>query len=260
MTKDEWTGTISDVIAQKTITLTAVTFLKGWNTDSKPVALQCSDGQEYVIKGRHSLSHVGKMERVCTNEQVVARIGKAMGAPVSDVALVEVSQQFIDINPSMSHMMAGICHGCKLISDCSEREALDNLALPENRERFARLSVLFGIMQAGDYQLFYKTFDPKLVFSFDHGFFFPGGPQWTIASLQNALQVTLDAWIANGASLTDNEKATALDQLRLITQNVIAEAVGAPSDEWLTLDERAELAVFIERRVSYLLPVAHQGN
>ena len=48
------------------------------------------------------------------------------------------------------------------------------------KNRCALLAVMYGWFQAGDNQLLYRKTPPELVFSVDHGHFFPGGPEWTV--------------------------------------------------------------------------------
>jgi hypothetical protein len=55
--------------------------------------------------------------------------------------------------------------------------------VPDNRPRFAALAVLYGWIPAGDAQLIYRQTVSHLVYSVDHGHFFPGGPNWTLAGL-----------------------------------------------------------------------------
>ena len=92
-------------------------------------------------------------------------------------------QELIDAQPEMRHMPAGISHGSQLVPNCSEREAYRYVDIAENRERFAKLAVLYGWMSAGDHQFIYRHDPPNLVHSVDHGHFFPGGPNWQVVQL-----------------------------------------------------------------------------
>jgi hypothetical protein len=100
----DWVQLLADARGDPPPQVTAQTFLKRWETASKPVFLTCSDKRDYVVKG----SQAGRM---VVNDQVIARIGSAVGAPVGEPMLVDVPQTLIDIEPQMNHMAAGLAHG-----------------------------------------------------------------------------------------------------------------------------------------------------
>src|SRR5579872_5025551 len=89
----QWQQLITAATANRPQSIMGETFFKKWNTASKPVRLGCSNGSTYVVKGP-------QMRRMAFNDQVSARLGRAISAPVpDDVALVEVTQALIELNP-----------------------------------------------------------------------------------------------------------------------------------------------------------------
>jgi hypothetical protein len=92
LTKDEWRSFIEATNSDRPIVVQAITLLRTWNTASKPVLLACNDGNQYVVKGRQA-------GRMIVNDQVVARLGRSIGAPVGSVLLVDVSTDLIAANP-----------------------------------------------------------------------------------------------------------------------------------------------------------------
>ncbi len=175
-------------------------------------------------------------------------------APVPEVGYVDVPQALITIEPRLAHMAAGISHGSVWIPDCSEREGLQNLSDQENRARFARLAVLYGLVQASDHQFIYKKVPPNLVFSVDHGHFFPNGGDWQVVDLQNAPHAATDNDIVVGCQLTRNEIDDARSSLRVVTEEQIAETAAGPMDHWgVSIDERIAVAIFVDRRRQELL-------
>jgi hypothetical protein len=52
-----------------------ITFRRGWDSAARPVLARGIDTEEYVIKGQQA-------GRKIVNDQVVARLGMAIGAPV----------------------------------------------------------------------------------------------------------------------------------------------------------------------------------
>jgi hypothetical protein len=216
---------------------------------SQGVLLACSDGQDYVVKG----SHLG---RVCVNEQIVGRIGMSMGAPIGEVRLVEVVQELIGANPTMSHIPSGLAHGSRsLLPDLNEdRQGLAYHDLPGNRIRFALLAVLYGWVHPNDLQYFYRKEPPQIVYSLDHGHFFHGGPQWTAVTLAAAPVPALFADIVSGCALSAAELAEAIESLQAVNPVTIAEAVAAPPDEWnFPMADRIAVAHYLYHRREQLL-------
>jgi len=194
----------------------------------------------------------GSRARAIVNDQIVGRIGECLAAPVGTVALIDVPAELIAIQPDMAHMAPGISHGCLLISDCSERSTLANLALSENRLRFALLAVLYGWMWAGDHQFIYRNVPPQIVYSVDHGHFF--GQNWNTQSLQSAPPATMDTLIATRCPFTRQEVDEARTRLGKVGEEQIAQAVAMPPDDWgICLDERLALATYLAQRRDALL-------
>ncbi len=216
------------------------TFVRAWGSASRPAALICDDGDTYVVKGPQTA-------HTAFNDQLVARLGTLIGAPVGRPSIVEVSQALINGNPELSHFHAGDAHGTRLITGCTDR--IDNIAVDEkeNIPRFASLSILFGWMQGADVQFIYSTSSPKLVHSVDHGHFFPNGPPWTPALLLSAAPATPYAPMITAANLTQADLAAPLDALAGIEEDQIANEVLSLPLTW-GVDESAR-----EAMLKYLL-------
>lgn len=243
---------IQDALACRPRPISAHTYVRRWETSSKPVALLCDDGQAYITKARQN----GKpeMSRVMITEQVVARLGALLDASVSRAALVQVSAELIGAQKEMNHMEAGVCHGSRQLDDVSEHSGFQHVQVPENRMRFARLAVLYGWVSAADHQFVYSKSSPHLVYSVDHGHFFPNGFNWNTASLTQAGVARLDSTIAQNCKFSDLEIRGAIRQLLNANDKAIAEIVAVPPDEWgLSLDERVALSDFLATRAAQLL-------
>lgn len=209
----------------------AETFVHVWNTYSGPAEFKCSDGLSYVLKALRSDREIG---RAIFNDQVIARLGALLGAPVGQVSIVDLSRELIELNPQISYMKPGFCHATRRFVDVSER--IDNISHhtdPENRPRFAALAVLYGwVGVVGDRQFIYSNGQPHLVHSVDHGHFFPGGPDWTIGSLGSAIPCQLDDVLVAQCGLSEAELAVPLSRLRDVTAEKIVEIVDAPPAAW----------------------------
>lgn len=209
--------------------------------------MSCGDGHEYVVKGR-------QVGRAIVNEQVIAQIGLALGAPVGQPALIDVPAELIAAEPAMQHMLPGVSHGTRYLRDCSDRLWIEHVNVAVNRARFALLAVLYGWGHAGDHQLIYANAAPHLVYSVDHGHFFPTGPDWTAPALDQAPSATLYQDIVSTCGLTSAELRAALAALDGVQESAIIRAVAAPPDEWgCTMDERVTMVAFFAKRRSELL-------
>jgi hypothetical protein len=228
-------------------TIRAETFIKRFTTASQPVILQCEGDQIYVVKGQHA-------GRAIFNDQVIARLGCKMDAPVGLPALIFIPPELQQNEPQMQGLIPGIAHGTLYVSNTTEREWLLHTDKHYNRPRFALLSIMYGWLCANDHQLIYCNQEPNLVYSVDHGHFFPHGPTWTIEVLATAAPVEPYLPLRGGCGLADSEIGTALVALANVTDNDIVGAVGLPPEEWnVSQEERIALVHFIISRRDTIL-------
>jgi hypothetical protein len=251
ITPDRWGELITAAMANRPVPITAKTYRnKKWSSRNNPVLLVCGDGGEYVVKGAH-------YPRDVINDQIVGRLARVIGAPVPEMRLIDVPAELIAANPDMRHIPAGLAHGSQsLYPDCTERLNLEAhlLRLPANRSRLALLAVLYGWVKAGDHQFLYRKSRPELVYSVDHGHFFPGGPEWTLEGLQAVGRAQPDEAIMGAGSLTRDEIAAALRMLSPVRPESIAEAVAGPPEAWhFPLAFRVAAAQYLYKRQGELL-------
>jgi len=227
--------------------VTAHTFYKKWGSFSQPVLLGCSDGALYIVKGR-------QIGRAIVNEHVVARLADQIKAPVPPIAVVDVTQALIDIESQISHLPNGDAHGSRLVDNCSDRASFQYMNLQENRQRFAKLVILYSWVGVwSDHQFIYKNDPPHLVYSVDHGHFFQGGPNWTLSGLNGTPPAVIDNNFSVCGLTVPELKAAAAD-LALITKDTVAAIVGGVPDTWaLARDEAKGLIDYLVRRRDQLI-------
>jgi len=230
----------------------AQTFHKAWGSASKPVCVKCSDGIYRVLKAKIDDKDSG---RGCFNDQVIARLAQKLGAPVPPPSIVILPKVLVDAEPNLKHMPPGPCHASEFRDHHSDRMGVANTGLKENRPRFASLAVLYGWMHASDHQVIYPNDPPPLVLSVDHGHFIGNGsPAWTPEMITARPYASADQTIVTGASLTQEELVEACKPLATITAEEIAEAVGAPPEEWgVSTEHRVALAKYLWKRRTELL-------
>ncbi len=225
-----------------------ITFRSGWASAARPVLARGIDKREYVIKGQQA-------GRQIVNDQVVARLGMAIGAPVGEPCIVEISEELITEDSRFSYLTPGMAHATLYIPKCSsEREEINYTNQPENRERFALLILLYGWVYANDYQFIYQNFRPNLVYSVDHGHFFPGGPEWKQRDLLEAANAEINSRLVSNCQLKPEDMNQGLMLLDAVSEESIIQAVAAPPSEWgLTIDERVTLVEYLVKRRQDLL-------
>jgi hypothetical protein len=252
LTDDEWRALIEQARASsRAAAVRAETFLKKWATASAPVLVRANSG-DYVVKG----AQTGKQ---AVNDQIIGRLGMELDSPVGKVCLIDVPAELIAAEREMGHITPGLAHASAFIPACTERASLEHATVKENKARFASLAVLHGWVVAHDQQFIYENAPPHLVYSVDHGHFFPGGPDWTIAGLGAIGAPQPDATITTGCGLQHKDFGEAAERLRAVTDAQLASVIAAPPDAWaVLLAERIALAQYLARRrdqlVTTLLP------
>ncbi|MBD1862334.1 MULTISPECIES: HipA family kinase [Trichocoleus] len=219
-----------------------------WRSAARPVLARGIDQKQYIVKGKQA-------GRQIVNDQIVARLGVAMGAPVGEPKIVEISPDLLELYPQYDFLKPGTAHATRFISNCSDdREPIQFAQHTDNRARFALLSVLFGWVYSQDKQFLYQKHYPNLVYSVDHGHFFPNGPQWTIANLRTISRAEVDPDLVSVCGLNQDEVKSALLMLAGVTEATIIQAVASPPNEWgLTMEERIVLVEYLLRRQQELL-------
>lgn len=216
------------------------TVIKRWPTASQPVRVTCDDNQQYVIKG----SQNGK---ALYNEYVCGRLGNLMNAAVAWVRFVEIPAG-LRADPDLQHFGAGLALGSLVMPEASERGVIAHVDVPGNRSRFASLALLYSWCKANDHQLLYEQIPPFTVLSNDHGYFFPGGPNWTNGSLAAEGAVTRDRWF-DPCGLDAGDFAPYWPSVDAITVEEIRRITAAPPAEWgVDGAERTALADYLEMR------------
>jgi hypothetical protein len=231
--------------------VTAHTFHKIWGSFSKPVLLGCDDGGLYIVKGR-------QIGRAVVNEHVVARLAHQMGAPIPPIALIDVPQALIDIEPQINHLPAGVAHGSRLVDGCSDRASFQYMNLKENRQRFAKLAILYSWVGVwSDHQFIYKNAPPHLVYSVDHGHFFQNGPNWALANLSGSPPAVIDTNFSVCALMVPELQEAAAALASITKDDMVAIVDGVPSEWGLAKDEANGLVEYLVRRKDQLLVVVN---
>jgi len=245
-TPEQWREMIAGCTRDYIVTAHSYRGIQLGNSFSSPVVLGCSDGEDYVVKSPKNQ----QLLRAICNDQVMGHVAAYMLAPVPTVKIVEIPQTLVQNQRELAGIPAGPAHGSRYIPNASKtKHGIAYQNVPGNRERFAILAFMYGVAGVfSDHQFFYED-GSNLVWSFDHGHFFPKGPDWTIATLAAAPDAVPDPTIVAGCNLTSNELADVKPRLVSVTPVSISMAVASPVDSWgLSPDDRVALADHLHKR------------
>ena len=246
LAQSQWQQWLQTFAIQLDSPLQAKRFYRAFRTKAQPVLLGCEDGKDYIVKGRQA-------GRQIVNDQIVARLGLVLGAPVGDPVLVEIAPELIEIEPKLEYIAPGVAHGTRYIPNCFDQFTLIATSEPANRSRLIRLALLYGWTCAKDHQFLFNTTPPRLIHSVDHGHFFPNGPNWSSQDLNSAPPSILDPYFAD-CQFTSHEIAEGRRVLEQITLAEIVRAVAHPPDQWgITVSERVAMVRYLDRQKQNLL-------
>jgi hypothetical protein len=228
----DWDDLIAAACAARDVERTAKRFDGGLPSASKPQKFICDDQLLYAVKFAQNAHGDG---HGIFSEQLVGRAGRLIGAPVPEVALVEVSAALaaeVAQDPQLGFVpQAGVHHASKWADNHTDRQTVDHI--DSNRERFGALDVLYAwIFCAGDHQFIYSNEPTRDVLSVDHSAFLPSGPDWTVQSVAGGAQAVQQDQVFAALALGSADRASAVQQLRRVMPEAIAKLVSYAPDEW----------------------------
>jgi hypothetical protein len=195
--------------------------------------LRASDGGFYVTKFSNNPQHV----RVLANEMLASRLGRWLGLPMPEVAVIEVSDWLVQHTPELCFDIAGLRAKCNSGRQLGSRYPCDPLEdvlfdyLPEsmftrvrNAADFARVLVLdkWTANCDGRQVVFSKRAKQRLYTAtfIDQGYCFNAG-EWTFpdsalrgAYARNCVYQHVTGWESFEPALTRAEQAEPLDLWR----------------------------------------------
>jgi hypothetical protein len=176
-----------------------------------------------------------------------------LGAPTVQLKFVNVDS-LKAIEPQMAHFGPGLALGSRFIDGSSDRiDGIQYLDHGDNRDRFARLALLYSWAKGGDCQFIYQDAPPCLVYSNDHGHFFPGQNGWTVDLLNADIDVVPHAHFAS-CNFVAKDVAACKALLGDITYEDIGMIVKAPPQEWnVAHEDRAAILEYLVRRRDLVL-------
>jgi hypothetical protein len=183
--------------------------------------------------------------RVPVNEQVVARLGVLIGAPVCEPQFVRMQGAVVgwEFRPGSGRRVEeGWAHGSLAVDPCVEiHDVATNRASDDNARRHAGIYALYD-WTAGANGQWLMAGDDSTFHSHDHGHYFPGGPAWTVATLQ-ASAASSFALPVPPTGLDETELERLAYRLDALTEQEIAGVMSNLPAEWPVRDEELEALI-----------------
>lgn len=248
---DEWRGLLGD--RNRSEPLVSVVGILQAQSESRggslPFQVLASDERVYWVK------MVGNPQgsRVLSTEQIVSECGRYIEAPVCETTLIEIPEDFDgDELENGTILRAGIAHASLDVENAN----LGKWHTPQyrdqddNRKRHAGYFALYDWCWGDDMQWLYDLNEDRKTYSHDHGHFLPGGPQWSVESLKENVDVSREIDpLATG--LDDEELVRIADLLDNLHRDFLLDVLQAVPSVW-PIDSR-DLEVigwFLEKRSS----------
>ena len=211
---------------------------------------EANDGHRYWCKAVNN----PQGPKVPATEQIVARLGTLASIAVCPVQLLRVPPaiagwEFRDGIP----LAEGWVHGSLAIHPVTETHTLAYRQDDDNAKRHAGYFALYDWLFGNDPQWLVSQPAGWMYYSHDHGHYFPGGPAWTVASLEGNKD-TPNALGADIAGLDRSEVLRIADALDGIDQQMLEDAVADLPFDWPVSD--AELDAVVAFAMYRRTPVA----
>lgn len=257
-TEPKWGDLIEEAARKRDVSLKARRHVEGLRSATQPQKIVCSDQALYSVKFVQNGHGNG---RGTFNEQIVAKAGALIGAPVPEVRLVTVPAAIADDLANRAAALgigfqpkAGVHHASRWSDGYSDR--MEIAYEDENQAGLAALQVMFSWLYCNeDFQLIYADASPHGVLSVDHTEFLPGGRVWSEQTLSTGLGLPLEAsQPLGGVRIEAESRADTLVRLGAVDRKAIAGLVAGPPDEWgVSAAEREALASYLEQRQAAVL-------
>lgn len=166
-------------------------------------------------------------------EVIVSVIGKALGAPIPDAALVELPDSITDYRYRDGTKISTSGFGSQLVPGVVESDEVQHERKDGNPERLPRLFALSELCMACDFQVMYEDPADHRAYGFDFGYWLDNDePGWTLDALYKGRdrRYTESTWA--GVQLRADALLDTRNSVENLTERDIAVAIASVPDEW----------------------------
>jgi hypothetical protein len=210
------------------------------------------DGQRYWCKTLNNFQG----ERIPVTEQIVARLGALIAAPVCEAKLVYMDAiAGWEFRPGSGRLVeVGWAHASLAVEPALETRSLDHRTDDDNARRHCGIYALCDWLAGGDVQWLYSVGEDNAYYSHDNGYYLTG-PDWTAPTLVAARDAPFALSVP--PDHLDAEEMTRLaDALGALSRQDIENELSKLPNEWPVTD--AELEAVAEFADARRIPVAER--
>lgn len=138
------------------------------DTGEKPILCLAADGQRYWCKSYDGLG----AKETTVNEIISLEIGKAIGAPICDWAIVDIPEELAGRRFKSTVFSTLPLFGAKEVEHALTDDPIRYVTKDNNYHRLPRLIALWYICNAEDIQMMYSLTEDYAVYSVDQGYWF----------------------------------------------------------------------------------------
>lgn len=195
--------------------------------------------------------------KVLVTEHVVGRVGALIGAPVCEVAIVQIPEELAgwQFVPGRE-LEPGLAHASAAVAQATEDRSLAHRQRDDNQIRQAGVFALYDWCWGADHQWLHSAKADMELYSHDHGYYLPpAGSDWNVGELElHADRPHPGPWSHRG--LDRGELDRLAGALCAVDRRQICAILGGIPLTWpVTTQELEALGSFLEYRAPL---VAHR--
>jgi hypothetical protein len=170
---EDWSGRIAGTRTDDFDDLTVVLLsTSSGNSWSGPFRVTASDGNDYFVKSLDTCP--AGWESSLAIEQIVAEVGRLIGAPVCETSLIVIPPELagVELKPGRP-LRPGLAHASRALERADElgRPSLIARNQDDNSARHVGVYALFDWCFGADQQWLYDLDADRTLFSHDHGLY-----------------------------------------------------------------------------------------
>lgn len=236
----DWEGVLSGV-PRATASVSLVAPLRRSDSGAAAFLSLASDGNSYWCK----VPGNPQGDTVLSAEQIVARAGALIEAPIRPVELLTIPPELDGWEYSQFvRLRAGTAHGSLHLPNCHEGWEDPRVADDENRHRLPLFAALWDWCMGHDEQWLFDMSTEGSLWSFDHGWWLGGGPSWDAESLERLAHRSY-RW-EHGVRGSDAKQYEAVaDRLEAVSVDQVLSVVAGIPDDWGVDDSALESVAWV---------------
>jgi hypothetical protein len=218
-----------------------------------PFRATANDNHSYFVKSLQTCPQ--DQQASLAAEQIVAQVGRLIGAPVCETTLIRIPAALSGWTPRHGSppLQEGLAHASLALGNAEEhRPSLIARTDDNNSHRHVGVYALYDWCFGTDQQWLFDLDGDRMIFSHDHGLYFPpeGRGGWTRQDLVNYADQAHELPDARSGLAAEEAKRVAL-KLEQVTRADLAKVLSSIPASWpVSNDDLEALGWFLEHRAA----------